>query len=101
MLTIPSRVIATSFALISFASALFVGTAAGNPLGTVLLRGLFVMVVCYVVGLIVGGVAQHVIDRHVDHYKNDHPIPDPYADEPPAQQGGGGVSVDDGLKQAA
>ena len=76
MLVITSRVVATSFALISFASALFVGAAAGNPLHTILWRALFIMIGCYVVGLIVGAVAQQTVDRHVEKYKADNPIPE-------------------------
>ncbi|MEM7626425.1 MAG: hypothetical protein AAF333_12585 [Planctomycetota bacterium] len=76
MLTITSRVIATCFALTSFASALFVGAAAGNPFNTVLLRAVFIMVGCYVVGLVIGGIAQYTVDRHIETYKRENPIPE-------------------------
>lgn len=76
VLSITSRVIASCFALVSFASALFVGAAAGNPLDTILIRALFVMVGCYAVGLIIGAVAQHTIDQHIEQYKTENPIPD-------------------------
>lgn len=87
MLAITSRVIATCFALISFASALFVGAAAGNPFNTVLLRALFVMGACYVVGLIIGGVAQHTVHRHVENYKLQNPLPETHGQhaEPSAE----------------
>jgi F0F1-type ATP synthase membrane subunit c/vacuolar-type H+-ATPase subunit K len=62
--------------LISFAAAIFVGVTANNPLNTVLWRGLLVMVGCYVIGLMIGGVAQHVIDRHIEQHKAAYPIPD-------------------------
>lgn len=74
---ITSRVIASSFSLVSFAAALFVGAAAGNPLTTVLLRALFVMIGCYAIGLIIGAVAQRTVQQHVDQYIQSHPIPEP------------------------
>ncbi|MEO1235787.1 MAG: hypothetical protein AAFX76_03245 [Planctomycetota bacterium] len=79
MLEITSRVIASCFALVSFAAALLVGVMAENPLPTVLGRALFTMIVCYAVGLVVGGVAQRTVDQHIEHHKQHHPIPDPHA----------------------
>lgn len=75
MLIITSRVIATCFALTSFAAALIVGMMAENPLLTILLRALFTMIVCYAIGLIIGVVAQGVVQKHIEQHKRDHPIP--------------------------
>ncbi len=75
MLVITSRVIATCFALTSFAAALIVGLMAANPLLTILLRALFTMIVCYVIGLVIGMVAQSVVQKHIEQHKREHPIP--------------------------
>lgn len=75
MLIITSRVIATCFALTSFAAALIVGIMAENPLQTILLRALFTMIVCYVIGLIIGLVAQSTVKKHIEQHKLDYPIP--------------------------
>lgn len=77
-LDITSRVIATCFALTSFAGALFVGLAADNPLQTILLRALFTMVVCYAIGLVIGSVAEHAIAKHIEQHKRDRPIPEDF-----------------------
>ncbi|MEM6458716.1 MAG: hypothetical protein AAF710_04925 [Planctomycetota bacterium] len=85
---ITARVIATCFALTSFAAALFVGLFAENPLPTILVRGLFIMLVCYAVGLVVGGIAQQTIRLHIEKHKAEHPIPDPYQEDAGAADGG-------------
>ena len=76
MLPIPSSVIATSFALLAFVAAAIVGVLADNPTLTVIGRATLVMVVCWPVGLIVGGLAQRTVDAHVKEYKDAHPIPE-------------------------
>jgi len=73
---IPAKVIATCFALLTFVAAVVVGFAAGNAMFTVVWRATIVMVVCWVVGRIVGGVAQSSIERHIEQYKRTHPIPE-------------------------
>ncbi len=74
--TIPARVIATCFALLSFAAAIVVGIGAGNTTSTILLRSIAVMMVCWFIGRVVGAVAQWAIMDHVNRYKEEHPIPD-------------------------
>ena len=71
-----ARVIATIFALISFAAALLVGTQAGNPLSTILSRALLIMLGCYVIGRLIGGVAQLTVQHHIESYQARFPIPD-------------------------
>lgn len=75
MLAIPARVIATCFALACFAGSVIVGIYHQNPAMSVLLSSLVVLVAAYVVGLIVGAIAQHAIDEHIRKHKQQHPIP--------------------------
>jgi uncharacterized membrane protein YidH (DUF202 family) len=69
-------VIATCFALISFAAAIVVGVGAGNSAMTILFRATCVLIVCWFIGLAVGAVAQWAILDHIKRYKQDHPIPE-------------------------
>ncbi len=73
--TIPSRVIATCFALVGFAGSIVVGIAAGNDLTAILLRAMLVMVGCFAIGTVIGAVLQHTIDQHIEQHKRDNPIP--------------------------
>ena len=75
MLAIPARVIATCFALACFAGSLIVGIYHSNPALSVLLSSLLVLAAAYVVGLIVGSVAQHAVDDHIRKHKQQNPIP--------------------------
>lgn len=61
----PTKVIAGCLALGAFAIAIFAGLASGNPTDTILGRALLCLVVCYVVGLAVGAVAERAVDEHV------------------------------------
>ena len=71
---ITSRIIATSFALVAFAGALFVGMRAGNPMLTILTRALLITLGCYVVGRIVGVVADRTVQGQIATYKTRHPL---------------------------
>lgn len=81
MLAIPARVIATCFALACFAGSVVVGIYHQNPALSILLSGLLVLVAAYVVGLIVGAIAQHAVDDHIRKHKKQHPIPGEAADD--------------------
>ena len=70
----PVRIIATCFAFVAFATALVCGLTAGNPTGTIITRAIVAMVVCYIVGFILGTLGRHAIQEHVDQYKKDHPV---------------------------
>ncbi len=71
---ITPRIIATSFALVAFAGALFVGMRAGNPMLTILTRALLIMLGCYVVGRVVGVVADRTVQGQIATYKTRHPL---------------------------
>lgn len=75
MLAIPSRVIASCFALVSFAAAVLEGAAVGNPLLTILLRATVIMIIAWAVGSAIGAVAQRTVDQHIEAYRQANPIP--------------------------
>ncbi len=52
-----------------------IGFAVGNPTGTVILRATVVMVISWLVGQVIGSVALKTVDRHIEQYKLDHPMP--------------------------
>jgi hypothetical protein len=52
-----------------------------------LLQGIAIMLVCYIVGRLLGGIAQRAIDEHTEQHRAEHPIPetaDDLAGNPPA-----------------
>ena len=75
VLSISARLIATCFALASFASASIVGMAVGNSATTILWRSVLVMVICWFIGWIAGGITQRTVDDHIEQYKQGNPIP--------------------------
>jgi len=75
VLIIPSRLIATCFALVCFAGAVIVGVAAGNSAMTILWRALLVMVGAWLVGQAVGAVMQHTLDQQLETYRRQNPLP--------------------------
>lgn len=76
MLAIPSRVIASCFALVCFAAAAVQGLAVGNTLFTIIGRSTVVMLVAWCVGTLIGAVAQRTVDQHIDDYRQANPIPE-------------------------
>ena len=68
------RLIATAFALVAFAGALFVGLRAGNPIVTILTRSLTIMVGCYVVGRLAGVFADQMLRSQLTTYRTNHPL---------------------------
>lgn len=75
MLAIPARVIATCFALACFAGSAVVGLYHGNPALSIVISSFFAMIAAYIVGLIVGAVAQRAVDEHVRRHKTTNPLP--------------------------
>ncbi|MCC6581151.1 MAG: hypothetical protein IT440_11990 [Phycisphaeraceae bacterium] len=53
-----------------------------NSTTVVIKRALMIMVVCWIVGRVIGGVAQSTVDRQIIAYKKANPIPPDY--HPPA-----------------
>src|SRR3954465_5947120 len=62
--SLPRR-IAAAMSLIAFAVCLGAGLEADNPLGTILARSLVAMAGTLVVGLVVGAMAQKMLDEHL------------------------------------
>lgn len=75
VLAIPARVIATCFALACFAGSLVVGLYHGNPALSIVISSFFTMIAAYIVGLVVGAIAQRAVDDHVRRHKAQHPLP--------------------------
>jgi hypothetical protein len=73
---IPSRVIASCFAITGFVAALVIGFAASLSTDEILLRAIVVMAICWPVGRLLGGMAQRAVEENVSQYKRAHPIPD-------------------------
>jgi hypothetical protein len=62
-----SNRIAASLALIAFAACLLTGgLQAGNPFSTTVLRALTAMAGTYVIGLIIGAMAQKMLDENLN-----------------------------------
>jgi hypothetical protein len=61
---VPQR-IAAALALVVFAVCVAVGIAARNPFGTVVSRALLAMVATFVIGLVVGAMAQRMLDENL------------------------------------
>ena len=57
--------VAASMAMIVFAICLAAGIAAENPFGTVITRALLAMLVTLVIGLIIGAMAQKMLEENV------------------------------------
>lgn len=72
----PTRIIACSFALIAFALASVMGLFAGNPSLTILQSALAAGFACFLIGLLIGRIAQRVIEDDIAQYQQQHPIPD-------------------------
>jgi len=72
----PTRIIACSFSLIAFALASVIGLLAGNPALTILQSALAAGFAGFLLGLLIGRIALHVIDDDIQQYQQHHPIPD-------------------------
>lgn len=74
--------IATCSGLVAFAAALVLGWAAGNEASEILKRAILALAACWLVGWIVGAVAQRAVQDRIDEYKRQNPIA---LDEPPSE----------------
>ncbi len=88
VLAIPSRVIAASFALTSFAAAALAGIYVGNAATTILWRATLVMIAAWFIGLLIGSIAQRVVALHVERHKHANPIPQPEPEQQEADSDG-------------
>ena len=60
-----AKIIASSLGLVAFAVAVIAGLHADNPADSILLRALTAMIVCYISGLVVGRVFEHIVRVHL------------------------------------
>jgi uncharacterized membrane protein len=60
-----ARRIAASMALVAFAVCLVMGMRAGNTFSTIVANALIAMVATFVVGLVVGAMAQKMVDENL------------------------------------
>ena len=78
----PSRMIATIVSLVAFAAAVVAGAAAGNRGITILSTGLVVLIGAWLLGSMLGAVAQLAVDEHLKDFARKHPLPELDADQP-------------------
>jgi len=69
-----ARIIAATFALAAFCIAAMTGVLVGNPPAAVLLRALAAMGVCWIVGALVGEIAQHLVTRELAAHRLRNPV---------------------------
>ena len=65
------RRIAASLALVAFFVCILAGMQAENPFTTVVANALVALVVTFVVGLVIGAMAQKMLDENMAAGKND------------------------------
>ncbi|WP_432799476.1 hypothetical protein [Poriferisphaera sp. WC338] len=76
MSIIPSKVIASCFALTAFAATVIAGIFAGNDLFTVIPRSTLIMLGCWVLGRGIGFLMQQTVTDYIQRYKKQHPLPE-------------------------
>jgi len=67
-----TQLISVILALCAFAIALIAGLAAGNPTEHVVGRAVAAMLVCQILGMLIGRAVQAVLDEHLERYRADH-----------------------------
>ena len=65
MTGVACRAIAGCFALAAFSVAVVAGLAGGNTAAAILVRALIAMIACYPLGMLVGVLCRHVIEKHL------------------------------------
>ena len=91
---VPTRVIAASCGLTAFAVALVSGLAVDNPMERVLARALGCMVVCQLVGWVVGRLGEKAIADAIEKFNASKPTPE-------TAKGGAGAAPRPGKEGAA
>ncbi len=71
-----SQVVAGCSGMAAFAISILAGLNASNGAVTILSRAILAMAICYIVGLVVGLVIQHVIKLHLQEYEAENPAED-------------------------
>jgi hypothetical protein len=61
-----TRRIAASMALVAFAVCILVGLQAGNTFSTIVAKALLALVATFVLGLVIGAMAQKMLDENLN-----------------------------------
>lgn len=72
-----SRVYAGVAGLTAFVVAVLAGLHAQNGSAHILATALVCMVACYLVGSLLGAIAEHAVRAHLAGYRERHPVPEP------------------------
>ncbi|MEO0631385.1 MAG: hypothetical protein AAFY46_11790 [Planctomycetota bacterium] len=72
-----SRVYAGVGGLSAFVIAIVVGLEAQNGAAHVLLNAIVCMVACYLLGTLLGALAEHAIRAHMVRVRAENPVPEP------------------------
>lgn len=70
------RVVAVTFALAAFCVAAMAGLMVGNPPAMVLWRAIMALGVCWLIGAVIGGFAQHLVAVEIEAHRLRHPVKD-------------------------
>jgi len=72
---VPTRLISGVLGLMGFVVACVVGLLAGNPGYVILLRAMLAMLICMLVGRVLGLMGEICVREYVTKYKSDRPEP--------------------------
>lgn len=72
---VPARVISSVIGLMGFFTALVTGLVAGNPGLVILTRAMFALIICTVVGRILGTAGEYCVRDFLKKFKSDRPTP--------------------------
>lgn len=61
--------------LMGFLTALLVGLMAGNPITVILIRAIVAMLICAIIGRMLGAAGEVCVREYVTKYKSDRPQP--------------------------
>ena len=73
---VPTKIISSVLGLMGFFTALIVGLYVGNPGMHILLRAMVAMLVCVVVGRLIGTAGEICVREYLTKYKKDRPMPE-------------------------
>lgn len=63
-------------ALSAFAVAVLAGLSVGNPSQDIVLRAIVSMLICQVIGMVIGMIGERIINEHAGRYVGNHPVPE-------------------------
>jgi len=72
---VPTKLVSGVLGLMGFATASLVGLVAGNPGILIIVRAIVAMLICSIVGRILGAIGEVCVREFVNRYKVDRPQP--------------------------